>query len=97
MSDCTQQFDAVWVVYPAENLKELTQQKSGNGAGVQVENGSAPIPKELWNFVFFNEDNKIELFVFISKELSGTNMNGRLLTATYLETVLSTRHQSHNI
>ena len=86
------------MLYPAENLKELTQQKSGNGAGVKVGNGSAPIPKELWNFVFLkNEDNKKELFVFISKEFSGTDMNGRLLMTTYLETVLSNRNQSHNI
>ena len=51
------------MLYPAENLKELTQQKSGNGAGVKVGNGSDPIPNELWNFVFLkNEDNKSYLY-----------------------------------
>ena len=90
MSDCTQRLDAVRDSYPDEKLKPLTQQKRGNGARIKVGHGSAPIPRHEWNTAFLtNEDNKKELLAFISKELSATKVNGRLLLTPHLETVLS--------
>ena len=92
MRDCTQRLDALWDTYPDENLQALTQQKRGNGAGIKVGHGSAPIPRHEWNTALLkNEDNKKELFAFISKELSTTKVNGRLLLTTHLETVLSNK------
>ena len=73
-------------------MKALTQQKRRDGAKIKVCNGSAPIPRHEWNSAFLkNEDNKKELFPFISKQISAADMKGRLLLATYLETVLSNR------
>ena len=90
MTDCTQRLDAVWDTYPDENLKAYTKQKHGNGARKKVGHSSAPIPRHEWNTAFLkNEDNKKELFAFISKELSATKVNGRLLLTTHLEIVLS--------
>ena len=92
MSDNTQRLDAVWDTYPDDNLKALTQQKRGNGARIKVGDGSTPIPRHEWNTSFLkNEDNKKELFAFISKQLSTTELNGRLLLTTHLETVLSNK------
>ena len=92
MSDCTQRLDAVWDTYPDENLKVLTQQKCGNGARSKVGHGSAPILRHEWNTAFLkNEDNKKELFAFISKELSATKVIGRLLLTAHLETVLNNK------
>ena len=70
----------------------LTQQKCGNGARIKAGHGSAPVPRHEWNIAFLkNEDNKKELFAFISKELSATKVIGRLLLTTHLETVLSNK------
>ena len=92
MSDNTQRLDAVWDTYPDDNLKALTQQKRGNGARIKVGDDSTPIPRHEWNTSFLkNEDNKKELFAFISKQLSTTELNGRLLLTTHLETVLSNK------
>ena len=84
MSDCIQRLDAARDTYPGENLKVLTQQKCGNGARIKV--------GHEWNTAFLkNEDNKKELFAFISKELSAAKMIGRPLLSTHHETVLSNK------
>ena len=54
--------------------------------------GSAPIPRHERNTAFLkNEDNKKELFAFISKELSAAKVIGRPLLSTHHETVLSNK------
>ena len=80
----TQRMDAVWDSYPPEdNLKAHAQQRRGNGPRTRVGDGSTPIPKSEWNSGFLkNEDNKKELFSFISREICKSDINGTLLLST---------------
>jgi hypothetical protein len=94
MKSGAKRIDAVWDNYPEENnLKGLTQQRRGNGPRTRVGDGSTQIPKREWNSGFLkNEENKRELFSFISTQISKTDMGGKLLLSTHFETVLSNRH-----
>ena len=90
MSDCTR-LVAIWATYTIENLKALIQQKHGNRPRVRVRNGYDTIPGPKWNSAFLKNEDKKELFAFISKELVRSDMNGRLLLTTYFKTVLSNK------
>ena len=93
MKSCTQRIDAVWDNYPEENnLKAMTQQRRGNGPRTRVGDGSTKIPKHEWSSFLKNEENKKELFSFISTQISKTDMGRKLLLSTHFETVLSNRH-----
>ncbi|KAJ8396483.1 hypothetical protein AAFF_G00017890 [Aldrovandia affinis] len=94
MTDSTQRIDAVWDNYPEENnLKALRQQRRGNGPRTKVGDDSTPIPKHEWNSGFLkNEENKKDLFSFISTQISKTDMGGKLLLTTHFKTVLSNKH-----
>ena len=89
----TQRIDAVWDNYPEENnLKALTQLRRGKGSRTRIGDGSTPIPKHEWNSGFLkNEENKKELFSFISTQISKNDMDGKLLLSTRFETELSNR------
>ena len=90
MTTSTQRIDAVCDNYPEENnLKYLTQKRRGNGSRTKVGDGSTPIPKHEWSGFLKNEDNKKELFSFISTQISKNDMRGKLLLTTRFETVLS--------
>ena len=93
MNDNTQRIDAVWDNYPEENnLKALTQKKRGNGPRTRVGQGNTQIPKSQWNSGFLkNEENKKELFSFISTKISRADMDGKLLITTKSDGVLSNR------
>ena len=72
ITDSTSQIDAVWDNYPEENnLKSMTQLRRGNGPRTKVGDGSTPIPKHDWSSFLKNEENKKELFSFISRYKSG--------------------------
>ena len=90
----TQRMDAVWDSYPPEdNLKAHAQQRRGNGPRTRVGDGSTPIPKSEWNSGFLkNEDNKKELFSFISRDICKSDINGTLLLSTYIDGVLTNRN-----
>ena len=90
----TQRMDAVWDSYPpGDNLKVHAQQRRGNGPRTRVGDGSTPIPKSEWNSGFLkNEDNKKELFSFISRQICKSNVNGTLLLSTYFDGVLTNRN-----
>ena len=90
----TQRMDAVWDSYPPEdNLKAHAQQGIGNGPRKRVGDGSTPIYKSEWNSGFLkNEDNKTELFSFISRQKCKSDVNGTLLLSTYLDDVLTNRN-----
>ena len=78
----TQLMGAVWDSYPPEdNLKAHVKQHRGNGPRTRVGDGSTqPIPKSEWNSGFLkNEDNKKELFSFISRQIYKSDVNGTLL------------------
>ena len=86
--------DAVWDRYPPEdNLKAHAQQRRGNSPRARVGDGSTPIPKSEWNSGFLkNEDNKNELFSFISRQICKSDVNGTLLLSTYFDRVLTNRN-----
>ena len=85
--------DATWDSYPPEdNLKAHVQQRRGNCPRTRVGDGSTPIPKSEWNGGFLkNEDNKKELFSFISRQICKSDVNGTLLS-TYFDGVLTNRN-----
>lgn len=93
MKNGAYRMDVVWDNYPEENnLKALTQKKRGNGPRTRVGNGNTKLPKKDWNSGFLkNEENKQELFSFISKEISKIDMDGKLLLSTCADTVLTNR------
>ena len=92
MTDSTE-LNAVWDNYPEENnLKAMTQQRRGKGPRTKVGDGSTPIPKHDWSGFLKNEENKKELFTFISRQISKNKMRGKLLLTTHFETVLSKEH-----
>ena len=90
----TQRMDAVWDSYPPEDISKVhAQQRHGNGPRTGVGDGSTPIPKSEWNSGFLkNEDNKNELFSFISRQICKSDENGTLLLSTYFDGVLTNRH-----
>ncbi|KAL8590645.1 hypothetical protein ACOMHN_011080 [Nucella lapillus] len=94
ITSSTQRIDAIWDNYPEENnLKVLTQQRRRNGPRTRVGDGSTPIPKRDWNSGFLkNEENKKELFSFITTQISKADMDGKLLLSTRFETVLSNKY-----
>ena len=54
---------------------------------------ATPIPKSEWNSGFLkNEDNKKELFSFISRQICKSEVNGTLLLSTYFDSLLTNRH-----
>ena len=88
----TQRIDAIWDNYPEENnIKALTDKRRGNGSRTRIGNGSTKIPKHKWNSGFLKNENKKELFSFISTQISKNDMGGKLLLSTRFETVLSSR------
>jgi hypothetical protein len=94
MTSSAQCIDAVWDNYPEENNpKALMQQRCGNGSRTKVSDGSTPIPNHEWKSGFLkNEENKKELFSFISTQIAKTDMGGRLLLSTHFQSVLSSKH-----
>lgn len=77
--------------YPDENLKAQTHQRRGTGSRTKVD-GRTPIPKRNRNSDFLkNEDNKDELFGYISEEIIKHGMSGKLLLSTKKDAVLSNR------
>ncbi|CAM4463132.1 unnamed protein product [Leuciscus chuanchicus] len=83
--------DIAFDTYPEENLKTQTHQCRGTGSRTKVD-GRTPIPKRNWNSDFLkNEDNKDELFGYISEEITKHGMSGKLLLSTKKDAVLSNR------
>lgn len=86
--------DAVWDIYPEENLKTLKHQHHGLGPRTRIGDGHTRIPKHDWNAGFLkNIDNKRELFPFLSRELVKLDLNGRLLISTNMQNVFSNKQQ----
>ena len=74
-------------------LKAHAQQRRGNGPRKRVGDGSTPIPKSEWNSGFLkNEDNKKELFTFISRQICKSDLNGTLVLSIYFDIVLTNRN-----
>ena len=94
ITNTVERIDAVWDTYPEQNLKSVTQQRRGWGTRTRLEpdgDGRTPIPKKDWQSYLKNEDNKKELFSFVSKQLVKADMDGKLLLSTEYEAVLSNK------
>lgn len=87
----TERIDAIWDNYPEDSLKATAHLKRGSGARTRIGDGSTPIPKHEWSNFLKNEDNKKELFSFVSREIAKADMCGKLLLTTHFESVLSNR------
>ena len=65
-----ERIDVIWDNYPEGNLKSLTHQRRGTGLRTRIGEGHNQIPKHEWNSGFLkNEENKKELFSFLSEEI----------------------------
>ena len=63
-----ERMDAIWDNYPEGNIKSLTHQRRGTGLRTRIGDGHTQIPKHECNSGFLNnEENKNELFSFISE------------------------------
>ena len=94
ITNTVERIDAVWDTYPEQNLKSVTQQRREWGTRTRLEpdgDGRTPIPKKDWQSYLKNEDNKKELFSFVSKQLVKADMDGKLLLSTESEAVLSNK------
>lgn len=67
MTPTAEHIDAVWDNYPEYSLKTLTHQRYDTGPQTRVWDGNTLIPKHTW--FLKNEDNKKELFSFLSEEM----------------------------
>ena len=87
-----ERIDAIWDNYPEDNLKSLTHQRRGAGPRTRIGDGHTQIPKHEWNSGFLkNEENKQELFSYLSEEIVKKDLGGKLLLSTKCERVLSNR------
>ena len=87
-----ERIDAIWDNYPEDNLKSLTHQRRGTGPRTRIGNGHTQITKHEWNSGFLkNEENKKDLFSFLSEEIVKQDLGGKLLLSTKCERVLSNR------
>ena len=92
MTRTVQRLDAIWDTYPEHSLKSLTHQRRGTGPRTRIGDGQTRIPKHDWNSGFLkNEENKKELFCFLSDEIVKHDMGGKLLLSTKCDSVLSNR------
>ena len=80
MVDCV---DAIWDNYPEDSLKSLTHQRRGTGPRTSIRDGHTQIPKHDLNSGFLkNEDNKKELFSFLSEQIVKKHLGGKTLHNT---------------
>lgn len=82
--------DLVWDVYLPESLKADTRSKRGKGIRRRVEASSA-VPQNWRGFLRIDE-NKTELFSFLSTQVSGIDTNKQVI-ATCITEVLCNNHQ----
>ena len=90
LSTSVQRIDVLWDTYPEGNIKAQTQAKHGNVPRTLLgPGGSSPIPKRDWNKYLSNQENKKELFPFISEQLSEADFSDTLHISNKMESVLS--------
>ena len=92
ISPTVTRLNAIWDTCPKESLKSLAHLRLGTGPRYRVGDSSTKIPKLDWNSGFLkNEENKKELFLFLSKELIKQDLGGVLLPSTKLQSVIANR------
>ena len=81
-----------WDNYPEGNLKSLTHQRRGTGLRTRIGDAHTQISNHEWNSGFLkNEENKKELFSFLSEEIVKKDLGWKLLLSTKYERVLSNK------
>ena len=79
--------DIVWDRYIINSLKQLTRKNRGQGMRRRVTPINS-IPAN-WQSFLRNEENKTELFAFLSTQIEMINTEGPELVSTYYEDVVS--------
>uniref|UniRef100_H3APT8 Uncharacterized protein n=1 Tax=Latimeria chalumnae TaxID=7897 RepID=H3APT8_LATCH len=85
-----QRLDVIWDQYPANSLKVQAQEGCGLGSRRCV-SGKTAIPRN-WAGFLCNNQNKTELFCFLSEKLSEINVGRKELYTTHLDHVLTVHH-----
>ena len=90
--------DAIWDTYPEDSLKSLTHQRHGTGPRTRIGDGHTRIPRQDWNSGFLkNEDNKKELFCFLSAEIVKKDLGGKLLLSTRCKNFFPTNRMMYQL
>ena len=79
--------DIVWDVYLADSLKARTRSKWGHGQRRKVL-PLAPLPS-TWKSFLKNDENKSDLFCFLSKEIERTPVSRKILVSICGDNVVS--------
>ena len=79
--------DIVWDVYLADSLKAGTKGKRGQGQSRKVL-ALAPLPS-TWKSFLKNDENKSDLFSFLSKKIERTPVSRKILVSTCGDSVVS--------
>ena len=79
--------DIVWDVYLTDSLKVGTKSKRGHGQRRKVL-PLAPLPS-TWKSFLKNDENKSDLFCFLSKNIERTPVSRKILVSTCGDSVVS--------
>ena len=79
--------DIVWDVYLADSLKARTRSKRGQGQRRKVL-PLAPLPS-TWKSFLKNDENKSDLFCFLSKEIERSPVSRKILVSTCGKSMVS--------
>lgn len=83
--------DSIWDRYPRENLKAQAHSRRGTGPRTELgDDGDSPIPRRDWQQYLANIENKKELFAYISKKITSSDMLGDILLLSTFEDIVLT-------
>ena len=82
--------DVIWDRYLANSLKQSTREKRMHSGTAQRQRvlSDSPIPSN-WESFLRIEENKDELFRYLSKSMEVYDTNGKVLVSTYGESVIT--------
>ena len=86
--------DIVWDVYLADSLKAGTKGKRGQGQSRKVL-ALAPLPS-TWKSFLKNDENKSDLFCFLSKKIERNPVSCKILVSTCCDSVVSSSTEDLN-
>jgi len=86
--------DIVWDVYLANSLKAGTKSKQGQGHRSKVL-PLAPLPS-TWKSFLKNDENKSDLFCFLSKTIERNPVSRKILVSTCCDSVVSSSTDDQN-
>ena len=88
--DKVKRLDVIWDRYLANSLKQSTREKRMHSGTAQRQRvlSDSPIPSN-WESFLRIEENKDELFRYLSKSMDVYDTNGKVLVSTYGESVIT--------